>query len=124
MLVSVPVQTDYTWYPVDEYHGDSAYVFRRNGWDIIQKFKQQGFLVSVLVPPEHASLSPDNRPLDTALVLDNIRYADKFATYYERFKELFYPACSPEVSEQLSFSKIWGQLEAFVASKPGVDIPH
>lgn len=120
LLVSVPIQTDYTFSPENEYHGDNAYVYRRNGWDLITKLKAIGFRVDVVVPPEHVSLMPDNAPAPDRCVLDNICFADKFGKNYERYRELFYPACSPASSRAHRFSEIWGQLELFVARKPSI----
>ena len=121
LLVSVPIQTDYTYSPENEYHGDNAYVFRRNGWDIISKFKAAGFLVDVVVPPEHVSLTPEHELAPDQYVLDNITFAGKFGKNFERYRELFYPACSSVTSKEHRFGEIWGQLELFVARKPSVD---
>ena len=120
LLVSVPIQTDYTFSPENEYHGDNAYVFRRNGWDIISKLKATGFQVDVVVPPEHVSLMPEHALAPEQYVLDNIPFARKFGLNYQRYRELFYPACSTEVSRVHRFGDIWGQLELFVARKPSL----
>lgn len=120
LLVSVPIQTDYTFSPENEYHGDNAYVFRRNGWDLITKIKGIGFRVDVIVPPEHVSLTPENTLAPDRCVLDDICFADKFGKNYERYCELFYPACSPQLSRVHHFNEIWGQLELFMARKPSV----
>jgi SAM-dependent methyltransferase len=121
LLVSVPIQTDYTYSPENEYHGDNAYVFRRNGWDIISKFKAAGFLVDVVVPPEHVSLTPEHELAPDQCVLDNITFAGKFGKNFERYRELFYPACTSMTSGAHRFDEIWGQLELFIARKPSVD---
>ena len=120
LLVSIPIQTDYTFRPENEFHGDNAYVYRRNGWDIISKFKAAGFLVDVLVPPEHVSLTPEHALGPDQYVLDDITFSRKFARNFDRYCELFYPACTGEASKAHRFSEIWGQLEVFLARKPGI----
>lgn len=118
MLIGVPIQTDFTFTPVGEYHGDNAYVYRRNGWDLIGKFKEIGFHVEVLVPPEHVSLSPGSTMAPDALVLDDIRFVDKFGPNYLRYRDLFHPAFAKLESQEQLFDKLWTQLELFVVRKP------
>jgi len=117
-LFAVPIQTDFTFKPVEpEYHGDNAFVFRRNGWDVIEKLKSVGFHVSVVVPDGHIALLGEHNKKKTDLAIDLIRVGEKFAVNFERYKELFYRSGSPDVSAQQGFSPIWGQLEAFVCRK-------
>lgn len=118
MLIGVPIQTDFTFTPENEYHGDNAYVYRRNGWDLIEKFKEAGFHVEVRVPPAHVSLSPTNAVAADVLVLDDIRFGDKFGANYLRYRELFYPATTRTESQEQWFDKLWAQIELFVVRKP------
>jgi SAM-dependent methyltransferase len=117
LLVSVPIQTDFTFQPQNEYHGDNAYVFRRNGWDIIAKLKHVGFHVEVAVPPEHVALNALHQPEADQYVLDDVRFASKFGINFQRYRELFYRACGRDASVSHRFAEIWGQLEVFVARK-------
>jgi len=118
MLIGVPIQTDFTFMPEGEYHGDNAYVYRRNGWDLIGKIKEMGFYVEVRVPPEHVSLSPDSVVAPDSLVLDDIRFVDKFGPNYFRYRDLFHPAFTKSESQEQWFDKLWAQLELFVVRKP------
>lgn len=120
LLVAVPVQTDFTFHVRNEYHGDNSYVYRRNGWDIIRKLKDAGFHVEVRVPPEHVAINPLNNISDHQQVLDDVRFGDKFGVNFQKYRELFYPACSKQVSEAQRFGDIWPQLEAFLATKPAI----
>lgn len=116
-LFAVPIQTDQTFSPKDEYHGDNAYVYRRNGWDIIGKLKAQGFHVEVRVPQMHTALDPERVVSPEQLVLDNISYQEKFSANYKKYIQLFYPAMEASLSNANRYSSIWGQLEIFVATR-------
>jgi SAM-dependent methyltransferase len=118
LLVAVPIQTDETYAPENEYHGDNAYVFRRNGWDIIDKLKDGGFHVEVRVPPEHAVFDSAAVKSGRQLVLDAVTYEEKFGRNFELNRPLFYSAIDAKVSALNRFGGIWGQLEVFVATKP------
>jgi SAM-dependent methyltransferase len=120
LLISVPIQTDDTFSPIDEYHGDDAYVYRRNGWDLVQKVREAGFLVDILVPPEHVAMTPENKPKAEQFVLDDISFGKKFGNNYDLHRESFYSVCLEETSREQRFGEIWGQLEAFVARKPNM----
>ena len=117
LLLSIPIQTDFTFPVHDEYHGDNSFVFRRNGWDIIEKLKSEGFHVEVLVPPEHVALVPSNAVNKDTLVLDNIRFGDKFGLNFFQAKALFYPASNQKDSSEQKFTEIWPHLEIFAARK-------
>lgn len=117
LLIAVPVQTDFTFQPDGEYHGDNAYVFRRNGWDLIDKLKLSGFHVKVLVPPEHPAVNVKAKTKPADFVIDDIRFSQKFSQNFIRFSELFYSICSEKESIEQKFSPIWGQLELFVSRK-------
>lgn len=117
LVLAIPVQTDFTFKPVDpEYHGDNALVYRRNGWDVITKLKGAGFRVEIYVPPEHLGFwRAESDPM--MLAIDNVMVGQKFGIQYAKYKELFSSLCSQEESRNHWFSSIWGQLELFVCDK-------
>jgi hypothetical protein len=117
LVFAVPVQTDFTFKPAEaEYHGDNAFVYRRNGWDLITKLKGAGFRVEVYVPPEHLAFWQVEPDL-TALAIDNILVGQKFGLQFRKYKELFSPLGNLEESRSHRFDNIWGQLELFVCRK-------
>lgn len=122
LVFGIPIQTDFTFKPdTPEYHGDNALVYRRNGWDVIEKLKDAGFQVEVYVPPEHLAFR-QSKVDPTALALDNITVGQKFGGNFAKYQEIFQPLCTTDESISNGFSNIWGQLELFVCRK-GV-IPH
>ena len=118
LVFSLPVQTDFTFPVSGEFHGDNAPVFRRNGWDIVDKLLAVGFRVSVLVPCVHFAICPTQPHLDDQYVLDDIRLGAKFGRQFEKRQALFHPASLARTSEEQGFDKVWGQLEVFCATKP------
>jgi SAM-dependent methyltransferase len=118
LLLSIPIQTDFTFSPVGEYHGDNALVYRRNGWDVIDKLKSVGFHVEVRVPAAHVAVCEASVCAPDALVLDNIRFREKFSLNFERHRSLFYTGWGARYSTAHRFSECWGQLEVFWARKP------
>ena len=116
LIFSLPIQTDFTFAVTDEYHGDAALVYRRNGWDIIGKLRSAGFHVEVRVPPEHMAITLDKLDKET-LVLDNIRLGDKFGLNYVQYQSLFYKSISKNFSSAQHFSACWGGLELFYCRK-------
>ncbi|WP_416398659.1 class I SAM-dependent methyltransferase [Allohahella sp. A8] len=118
LVLGIPIQTDFT-FPVDnEVHGDNAKVFRRNGWDVIEKLKLAGFEVTVKVPPECPGLlQASNRNL-TSLAIDNIMVGQKFSAEFNKYQALFSPLCSAAYSKSQRFAEISGALEIFIARKP------
>ncbi len=118
LVLALPIQTDFTFPVEGEYHGDNALVYRRNGWDLIDKLKTTGFQVEVLAPPNH--LAFQNPPVikDSDYVLDTVRCREKFGVHFERSRALFYALSDASYSNMQKFDSCWGYLEVFLARRP------
>lgn len=117
-MFGVPIQTDFTFPVSGEFHGDNAEVFRRNGWDILDRMKTAGFRVEVLATPGHAAFRRADDWSRDAFAIDDVRAGQKFGVQFQRFKELFYPFPDEATASAHRYSEIWGSLETFVGYKP------
>jgi hypothetical protein len=120
LVLALPIQTDFTYPVQDDYHGDNALMYRRNGWDLIEKLKTYGYHVDILTPPAHFAFQRPPHTRDDAYVLDNIRCRQTFGTNFESNRSSFYALCDQITAQHQRFDDCWGYLEVFWARRPFV----